>query len=166
MIALFIWQVSSHCISIYQCWFEVVSFAGYYETLIPSPSINTFPLILLWREALPWTSMPANWPVSKKSSRFFNFFSLVEQYLRGSSFFKDSGTLLYPSVTFCPKYTWKTFPGVNFLYRSKSWKFVCNIGISFKTHLWRWWKWLTRMSLWTLKPWRNMPGWIIGRWKR
>ena len=25
---------------------------------------------------------------------------------------KDSGSLLYPSVTFCPKYTWESFPAV------------------------------------------------------
>ena len=38
----------------------------------------------------------------------------MPEFLKFQFFFcKDSGKLLYPSVTFCPKYTWKTFPGVS-----------------------------------------------------
>ena len=37
---------------------------------------------------------------------------------------EDSGSLLYPSVTFCPKYIWEGFPGVmEILNNNKSLKF-------------------------------------------
>ena len=63
------------------------------------------------------------WEQANKSSReargFLLFFCISFPSLRNlifplTFFFKkDSGKLLYPSVTFCPKYTWKTFPGVS-----------------------------------------------------
>ena len=32
---------------------------------------------------------------------------------------QDSGSLLYPSVTFCTKYIWQSFPGVSELFEGK-----------------------------------------------
>ena len=32
---------------------------------------------------------------------------------------QDSGSLLYPSVTFCTKYIWQSFPGVRKIFEGK-----------------------------------------------
>ena len=72
------------------------------------------------REVWQWRSMGASSQVFKRSSRFFLFFLCIPSPRLATLnfpltffFYKDSGKLLYPSVTFCPKYTWKTFPGVS-----------------------------------------------------
>ena len=111
--------------------------------------------------------MQASWPAFKRSSRFLQLpyqcsFKRINLYPINfpwrPSFFQDSGTLLYPSVTFCPKYTWKTFPGVKKYCHDGERHWWANFNFDAK----RSWRWSTRMCPWILKPWRSTPGWIIG----
>ena len=91
-IALFIWQI------IY--WYIISSF---WHLLSEQ----------LWTCKL---GKPSSWQICEQadqpSREAPGFYSYPINFPWRPSIFQDSGTLLYPSVTFCPKYTWKTFPGV------------------------------------------------------
>ena len=85
---------------------------------------------------------------------------------------QDSGSLLYPSVTFCTKYIWQSFPGVlvillplkRVVRGKRIFPLESSVTVSFChfCFVWRCWSCWTRTNPWTLRPWRPLLRRIIG----
>ena len=66
------------------------------------------------------TSMQERLEVEKELENCFFCQDFILSSLHQYS--QDSGSLLYPSVTFCTKYIWQSFPGVRIQFSGDGWK--------------------------------------------